>query len=59
MTEVRVSSDALAAFAVFAEHLNLTRAAEALRISQPSLHSKLATLARRLDRPLYQRTGNR
>jgi DNA-binding transcriptional LysR family regulator len=59
MTEVRVSSDALTAFAVFAEHLNLTRAAEALRISQPSLHSKLATLARRLGRPLYQRTGNR
>jgi DNA-binding transcriptional LysR family regulator len=59
MAEVRMSSDALAAFAVFAEHLNLTRAAEVLRISQPSLHSKLATLARHLGRPLYQRTGNR
>jgi DNA-binding transcriptional LysR family regulator len=59
MTDVRVSSDALEAFAVFAEHLNLTRAAKALHISQPSLHSKLATLARELDRPLYQRTGNR
>lgn len=59
MADVRVSSDALAAFAVFADYLNLTRAAEALHISQPSLHSKLATLARHLGRPLYQRTGNR
>lgn len=59
MGEVRVSSDALAAFAVFAEHLNLTRAAQQLRIAQPSLHAKLATLARQLDRPLYVRVGNR
>ena len=59
MTGVRVSSDALEAFAVFAEHLNLTRAAKALHISQPSLHSKLATLARQLGRPLYERAGNR
>ena len=59
MSEARISSDALAAFAVFAEHLNLTRAAKALNISQPSLHSKLATLARQLGRPLYQRVGNR
>lgn len=59
MSEVRISSDALAAFVVFADHLNLTRAAQELHISQPSLHAKLATLARQLDRPLYQRTGNR
>jgi DNA-binding transcriptional LysR family regulator len=59
MSDVRVSSDALAAFAVFAGHLNLTRAAEELHISQPSLHSKLATLARQLGRPLYHRVGNR
>ncbi|MET8154163.1 LysR family transcriptional regulator [Actinoplanes sp. NPDC049668] len=59
MAEVRVSSDALAAFVVFAGHLNLTRAAQELHISQPSLHSKLATLARQLGRPLYQRVGNR
>jgi DNA-binding transcriptional LysR family regulator len=55
----RVSTDALAAFAVFADHLNMTRAARELHISQPSLHSKLATLARELGRPLYQRAGNR
>ncbi|WP_250002113.1 LysR family transcriptional regulator [Actinoplanes sp. M2I2] len=59
MTEVRVSSDALAAFVVFAEQLNLTRAAQLLHISQPSLHSKLGTLARELGCPLYQRAGNR
>ncbi|MGK5680153.1 LysR family transcriptional regulator [Actinoplanes sp. URMC 104] len=59
MAGVRVSSDALAAFVVFADHLNMTRAAGELHISQPSLHSKLATLSRELDRPLYQRVGNR
>ena len=55
----RVSTEALSAFAVFAEHLNLTKAAAALHISQPSLHAKLATLARQLDRPLYERVGRR
>ncbi|GGN32571.1 DNA-binding transcriptional LysR family regulator [Actinoplanes campanulatus] len=59
MANPRVSSDALAAFAVFADHLNMTRAARELHISQPSLHSKLATLARELGRPLYLRAGNR
>jgi DNA-binding transcriptional LysR family regulator len=59
MDEVRVSSDALAAFAVFAEQLNLTRAARQLHISQPALYSKLATLARELRCPLYHRVGNR
>src|SRR5689334_2931692 len=55
----RVSTEALSAFAVFAEHLNLTKAAAALHISQPSLHAKLAALARQLDRPLYERAGRR
>ncbi|MBM2623809.1 LysR family transcriptional regulator [Actinoplanes sp. LDG1-06] len=59
MTGKRVSSDALGALVVFSEHLNLTRAAQQLHISQPSLHSKLATLARELDRTLYQRVGNK
>jgi len=59
MTDVRVSSDSLAAFAVFAGHLNLTRAAAELHITQPTLHSKLATLARQLGFPLYHRAGNR
>lgn len=59
MAGPRINSDALAAFHVFADHLNLTRAAEALHISQPSLHAKLATLARELGRPLYERRGRR
>ena len=59
MERNRVSTDALAAFAVFAEHLNLTRAAAVLHLSQPSLHAKLAGLARELDRPLYRRVGRR
>jgi DNA-binding transcriptional LysR family regulator len=59
MAEPRISSDALAAFAVFAEQLNLTKAAEALHISQPSLHAKLATLARELGVVLYERAGRR
>ncbi|MFC0532151.1 helix-turn-helix domain-containing protein [Phytohabitans kaempferiae] len=54
-----VSSDALSAFAVFAEHLNFTRAAAELHISQPALHVKVAKLARALDRPLYHRSGRR
>jgi LysR family transcriptional regulator, low CO2-responsive transcriptional regulator len=54
-----VSGDALSAFAVFAEHLNFTRAAADLHISQPALHVKVAKLARALDRPLYHRSGRR
>jgi DNA-binding transcriptional LysR family regulator len=59
MAEPRMSYDALAAFAVFADHLNLTKAATALHISQPALHSKLATLSRELGRPLYEKVGRR
>ncbi|WP_018655066.1 LysR family transcriptional regulator [Actinomadura flavalba] len=55
----RVSTDALAAFAVFAEHRNFTRAAEELRISQPSLHAKIRKLGVSLGRPLYVRRGRR
>jgi DNA-binding transcriptional LysR family regulator len=54
-----VSPDALASFVVFADHLNFTRAAEQLRISQPALHVKIAKLARELGRPLYHRAGRR
>jgi DNA-binding transcriptional LysR family regulator len=59
MEAARISSDALSAFAVFADHLNLTRAAAVLRISQPALHAKLAALARQVERPLYNRVGRR
>ncbi|RSN48639.1 LysR family transcriptional regulator [Actinomadura sp. WAC 06369] len=55
----RVSTDALASFAVFADHLNFTRAAEELHISQPALHVKVRKLAETLGRPLYTRHGRR
>ncbi|MEV4517673.1 LysR family transcriptional regulator [Dactylosporangium sp. NPDC049525] len=50
---------ALAAFVVFADHLNFTRAAEQLHISQPALHVKINKLAQELGRPLYHRVGRR
>jgi DNA-binding transcriptional LysR family regulator len=55
----RVSTDALASFAVFADHLNFTRAAGELHISQPALHVKVRKLAESLGRPLYRREGRR
>ncbi|MEV0662029.1 LysR family transcriptional regulator [Actinomadura luteofluorescens] len=55
----RLSTDALASFAVFADHLNFTRAAEALHISQPALHVKVQKLGDTLGRPLYTRHGRR
>ncbi|TDD70331.1 LysR family transcriptional regulator [Actinomadura rubrisoli] len=54
-----LSTDALASFAVFADHLNFTRAAEDLHISQPALHVKVRKLAETLGRPLYLRQGRR
>ena len=51
--------DALASFAVFADHLNFTRAAEELHISQPALHVKVRKLAETIGRPLYARHGRR
>ena len=57
MDERAVSVDALTSFAVFAEHLNFTRAAAELRISQPALHVKIRKLAQALGRPLYHRSG--
>lgn len=55
----RLSTDALASFAVFADHLNFTRAAAELHISQPALHVKVQKLAEHLGRPLYRREGRR
>src|SRR3954471_22114344 len=59
MDQRAVSPEALAAFAVFADHLNFTRAAGELRISQPALHVKIGKLGRALGRPLYHREGRR
>ncbi len=50
-------SDWLEAFAVFADAMNFTRAAETLNISQPALHVKIAKLADWLGEPLYHRVG--
>jgi DNA-binding transcriptional LysR family regulator len=53
----RLSTGALASFAVFADHLNFTRAARELHISQPALHVKVNKLAESVGRPLYRRRG--
>ena len=47
----------LFAFVVFAEHLNFTRAAARLHISQPALHVQVKKLAESVGRPLYRRDG--
>ena len=47
----------LFAFVVFAEHLNFTRAAARLSISQPALHVQIRKLAEAVGRPLYRRQG--
>jgi DNA-binding transcriptional LysR family regulator len=49
--------DAAADFAVFADHLNFTRAAEALHLSQPALHAKVKKLEGALGVPLYRKRG--
>jgi|SRR6185503_20678652 len=51
--------DWLAAFVVFSEHLNFTRAARALHISQPALHVQIKKLSDALSVPLYRRRGQR
>lgn len=45
--------DWLHAFIVFSEHLNFTRAARALHISQPALHVQIGKLSSALGVPLY------
>lgn len=49
--------DAVCAFAVFADHLNFTHAAEQLHISQPALFVKIQELAKSTGTPLYTKTG--
>lgn len=49
--------DALRSFVVFAERRNFTRAAEALHISQPALHVKIAKLGESLGVALYEKRG--
>jgi DNA-binding transcriptional LysR family regulator len=59
VAEPRISFDALAGFAAFAETLNLTKAAAAPHISQPSLPAKIGTLSREPGRPLYAKVCRR
>jgi DNA-binding transcriptional LysR family regulator len=54
-----VSFDALRSFAVFADHLNFTRAAEELHISQPALHVKIRKLSSAVGSTLYSKDGRR
>ncbi len=52
-----LENDAVASFAVFAEHGNFTAAAAQLRISQPALHVKITKLSAAVGMPLYERVG--
>lgn len=52
-----MKSDWLEAFLIFSETLNFTKAAEALYISQPALHVKIAKLSEFIGRPLYRKIG--
>jgi DNA-binding transcriptional LysR family regulator len=47
----------LFAFVVFAEHLNFTRAAKQLHISQPALHVQIKKLSEVIGCTLYRREG--
>jgi DNA-binding transcriptional LysR family regulator len=49
----------LRSFAVFADHLNFTRAAEELHVSQPALHVKVRKLSSAVGTTLYTKDGRR
>ncbi|WP_443209948.1 LysR family transcriptional regulator, partial [Rhodococcus rhodochrous] len=46
-------------FVAVVDHGGITKAAQALYISQPSLSQAIRTLERRLDTTLFDRTGRR
>ena len=52
-----LDGESLAAFVVFAEQLNFTRAATLLHVSQPALHTRIRKLGEQLGVPLYRRVG--
>ena len=57
MSISRLDFDAVSAFAVFADCMNFSAAAQHLHISQPALHKKIRKLGEQLDRLLYRRVG--
>jgi len=54
-----VNLEWLRTFAVFAEQLNFTRAAEILHLSQPAVHGQVRKLSDQLGATLYRRVGRR
>jgi len=49
----------LASFRAFSEHLNFTRAAADLHLTQPALHAQVKRLSQELGTTLYRREGRR
>jgi DNA-binding transcriptional LysR family regulator len=52
-----MTPDQLITFATVAEHLNISRAAMALHLSQPAVSGQLRQLQEEFGEPLYQRDG--
>ncbi len=52
-----INFDAVQAFAIFAESMNFSVAAQHLHVSQPALHVKIRKLGEQLNCPLYRREG--
>jgi len=51
--------DLLPTFVAFAEHLNFTRAARVVHLSQPAVHMQVKKLEDEVGAPLYRRVGRR
>lgn len=51
--------EGLETFVAFADHLNFTKAAKAIHLSQPALHTRIQKLQKELGQTLYVRKGRR
>lgn len=56
-SRMTMTPDQLITFATVAEHLNVSRAADALHLSQPAVSGQLKLLQEEIGEPLYQRDG--